>query len=115
MGLEMKNPENCENSVRNRKKKENVPEKSEISVKNSSSKSSEKMEIEQVKKLGQDEVSEVESKSESKSQHHNDVAKVTIKESSFKIRLEFDPMSIALFTLAIVTRFFRLSEPRNVV
>lgn len=36
-------------------------------------------------------------------------------DGSFRFRLEFDPMSIALFTLAIVTRFFRLSEPKNVV
>ena len=34
---------------------------------------------------------------------------------NFRIRIELDPMSIALFTLAVVTRFFRLSEPRNVV
>lgn len=118
MGLEMKNPENCENSLRNRKKKENVQDKSEINVKNSSSKSSEKMEtIEPSNKLAQDEVLKAE-KSDSKSQKLNGVKpddKVDVKESNFKIRLEFDPMSIALFTLAIVTRFFRLSEPRNVV
>lgn len=110
----MKNPENSENSLRNRKKKEDVQEKSEISVKNSSSKSSEKMEAEQSRKLAQDEVSEV-GKSDSKSQQRNEDIKVVVRERSFRIRLEFDPMSIALFTLAIVTRFFRLSEPRNVV
>lgn len=36
-------------------------------------------------------------------------------DKNFRIKLEFDPMSIALFALAVVTRFYKLSEPKNVV
>lgn len=114
MGLEMKTPENSENSLRNRKKKENVQEKSEQSLKNSS-KSSEKMETEEVEKVEQEnEILNIKKKIESKSLHDLK-AENAEDNSNFKIRFELDPMSIALFTIAIVTRFFKLSEPRNVV
>lgn len=105
MGTEMKTPENSENSLRNRKKKENVVEKCEKSVKNSS-KSSEKMEA---KSTTEERVEPKLKVNEAKAQDNQ------ITRDTFRIRLEFDPMSIALFALAIVTRFFRLSEPRNVV
>ena len=110
----MKTPEDSENSLRNRKKKENVQEKSEQSVKNSS-KSSEKMETEAAKKVEQEnEILNIKKKTESKS--HQDLKSEDAEgNSNFRIRLEIDPMSIALFTIAIVTRFFKLSEPRNVV
>lgn len=110
----MKSPESCESSLRNRKKKENVSEKSEKSAKNPS-KSSEKMEDipkevdersssdEKLKFIGESDSTDRGSGVES---HRNE---------NFRIRLEIDPMSIALFALAIVTRFYRLAEPRNVV
>jgi hypothetical protein len=112
MGTEMKSPENCENTVRNRKKKENVQDKS---VK-SSPKSTEDESVKEVdhKKIPQEENLKIKQQNESnmKTQISNESLGA---ERNFRIRLEFDPMSIALFTLAIVTRFFRLSEPRNVV
>lgn len=114
MGTEMKSPESCESSLRNRKKKENVQEKS---VKNSS-KSSEKMEIEGSVKMEQQQGEDLNSNfmQQSESKSRNDLETTErAPEKNFRIRLELDPMSIALFTLAVVTRFFRLSEPRNVV
>jgi HD-GYP domain-containing protein (c-di-GMP phosphodiesterase class II) len=113
MGLEMKTPENCENSLRNRKKKENVEEKSEKSVKNSM----EKVESEKVEQP-QEENLKVKENTERKSpnEKENDTnGQFVGGDKNFRIRVEFDPMSIALFTLAVVTRFFKLSEPRNVV
>lgn len=113
MGTEMKSPESCESSLRNRKKKENVQEKS---VKNSS-KSSEKMEIEgsvKMEQQGKDLNLNFMQQSESKARNDLETTE-RAPEKNFRIRLELDPMSIALFTLAVVTRFFRLSEPRNVV
>lgn len=123
MGFEMKTQENSENSFRNRKKKENTQEKSEQSLKNSS-KSSEKTETESAKKVFQEENSrengDVKTKREveAKCLQEDSSEALTREEgnsSVFRIRLELDPMSIALFLLAIVTRFFKLSEPRNVV
>lgn len=113
MGLEMKTPENCENSLRNRKKKENVVEKSEKSVK----KSMEKVESEKVERP-QEENLKVEEKMKRKlAIEKENVTNGQFNEAdkNFRIRLEFDPMSIALFTLAIITRFYKLSEPKNVV
>lgn len=95
MGTEMKSPENSETSVRNRKKKEITTEKCEKSAKVTSKEA----EIDDVTKPERPDLKMDEQ----------------IRASSFKLRLEFDPMSIALFTLAVATRFFRLSEPRNVV
>lgn len=99
----MKSPESCESSLRNRKKKENV------SVKNSL-KSPEKMEDLDLKEVEQPQ--EKDSKVDKVPQL---VSKDAPKDSNFRIRFEFDPMSIALLALAIITRFFKLSEPRNVV
>lgn len=113
MGTEMKSPESCESSLRNRKKKENVQEKSG----KNSSKSSEKMEIEgsvKMEQQGEDSNLNFMQQSESKSRYDLETTE-RAPEKNFLIRLELDPMSIALFTLAVVTRFFRLSEPRNVV
>jgi hypothetical protein len=109
MGLEMKTPENCENSLRNRKKKENVAEKSERVVK----KTTEKVENHKVEQ-SQEENLKIKEKSAEKLQSEAEIVS-DVQSKDFRIRIEFDPMSIALFTLAIVTRFFRLSEPRNIV
>lgn len=117
MGTEMKTPENCESSLRSRKKKENVQEKSEQSVKSSSS-TSEKMEADSLKKIEQQHEKNLKFKPESDSKSRNDQEsseEVAASNRNFRLKLEFDPMSIVLFTLAIVTRFFKLSEPRNVV
>jgi hypothetical protein len=106
MGTEMKTPENSDNTLRNRKRKENVSEKCDKSV-NNSSKSTEKMEAKS---------SVEEEKMELKVDKVKAQAQETqISKETFRIRLEFDPMSIALFALALVTRFYRLAEPRNVV
>lgn len=113
----MKIPENSETSLRNRKKKENVPEKSEKSVKNSS-KSSEKMkECSEVPDVlnGVKEPVKFEEEIKHKGDTSDQVSSAKRSDENFRIRIEFDPMSIALFTLAIVTRFFKLSEPRNIV
>lgn len=107
----MKTPENSENSLRTRKRKENVQEKSEQSVKNSS-KSSEKTETESGRKVEREENENLKIKEKIESESPQ---APTDNKSSFRLKLELDPMSIALFILAIVTRFFRLSEPRNVV
>lgn len=109
----MKSPESCESSIRNRKKKDG-PEKSEKSAKNSS-KSSEKMEDipnEVDERSQSDESLKFNGKSDSTDQGS---AVEGHQHQNFRVRLEIDPMSIALFILAIVTRFYRLSEPRNVV
>lgn len=113
MGLEMTTPENCESSLRNRKKKENGSEKSEKSVK----KTTEKVESEE-KQKPQEESLKVKEKPEEKfSCEKENVAngQFSERDKNFRIKLEFDPMSIVLFTLAIITRFFKLSEPKNVV
>lgn len=94
MGTEMKTPENCENLLRNRKKKVKSLEKST------------EAEID-------DEVKE--KKVEKDSNETNFNFKVIEKSQNFALRLEFDPMSMALLAFALATRFFRLSEPRNVV
>lgn len=109
----MKTPENCESSLRNRKKKENVQEKVQQSVTNLS-KSSEKMEDDPSNQVEQQREKSLKFKSESESKSEDDQGTVE-SFKSFRLKLEFDPMSIALFTLAIVTRFYKLSEPRNVV
>jgi predicted PilT family ATPase len=110
MGLEMKTPENCENSLRNRKKKENGSEKSE----KSSQKSTEKVENEKVEQFQEEVKEKTERKSLNKKENDSN-GQFVVGEKNFRIRFELDPMSIALFTLAVVTRFFRLAEPRNVV
>lgn len=118
MGAEMKTLENCDSSLRNRKKKENVVEKSEKSVKNLY-KTSEKMETEVSSKMEQQQQEKMlnnKLKTDSKSQSDDSTTELLASnDSNFRIKLEFDPMSIALLTLAIITRFFKLSEPRNVV
>lgn len=106
----MKTPENGENSLRNRKKKENVLEKSEKSVE----KSTDKVENEKVEQP-QEEKLKVKAKTERKSLNEKENGHFNEDDKNFRIKLEFDPMSIALFSLAIVTRFYKLSEPRNVV
>lgn len=98
----MKTPESCENSVRNRKRRENVPERS---VKNSSKSSESEVEQPQEENLKIKDPTEKPSRVEEKN----------VEERNFRLKLEFDPMSIVLFTLAVVTRFHKLSEPRNVV
>lgn len=119
MGSELKTIENCENVIRNRKNKDKQNENTEKSSKNklkqiervSSEKPSHQVEAE-------DEIAQIKasikmaSKSEEKPQQTSQEKSSPI---NFTIKIEFDPMSIALFLLAIVTRFFRLSEPKNVV
>ncbi|CAO1319292.1 unnamed protein product [Diamesa serratosioi] len=49
-------------------------------------------------------------------QESKQVKQQSIKhEEKFTINVQFDLMSVLLFALAIVTRFFKLSEPKNVV
>lgn len=111
----MKTPEDCGNSLRNRKQKKNVQETSEEKVKNlfefaedcgSLKKIDETLRTNFPIKKPTEMRSEIH-----KSSNTNDIT----DNRNFTIKIEFDPMSIALFTIAIVTRFFRLSEPRNVV
>lgn len=102
MGTEMKTPESGEGSLRNRKRKENVSVKS--SMKSEKLVEEDKMEVEQPK-VDELKVPRVVA----------DAPTTTATDTSFRIRLEFDPMSIVLLSLALVTRFFRLSEPNNVV
>lgn len=50
------------------------------------------------------------------SQESNEVKQQSIEhEKKFTINVQFDLMSVLLFALAIVTRFYKLSEPKNVV
>lgn len=98
MGTEMKTPENSENILRNRKKKVKIIEKSSENEVNNEDYDDKK---EKKRILVNEET------------NHN--FKVIDKNENFVFRLEFDPMSIALLAIALATRFFRLSEPRNVV
>jgi hypothetical protein len=95
MGTEMKTPENSENLLRNRKKK-----------------------VKSVEKSSENEVNDENDDKKDKKKIVNETNlnfKVIEKSENFVFRLEFDPMSIALLAIALATRFFRLSEPRNVV
>jgi hypothetical protein len=98
MGTEMKTPENSENILRNRKKKVKIIEKSSEN---------------EVKNEDYDDKKEKKKILVNEETNHN--FKVIDKNENFVFRLEFDPMSIALLAIALATRFFRLSEPRNVV
>ena len=113
MGLEMKKPENCENSLRNRKNKENVGDKSEKISKIADEVERQKVEHSQREILKTKE--ETDRKVQKEQGTHLSNVQFEEGDKNFRIRIEFDPISIALLTLAIVTRFFRLSEPRNVV
>lgn len=99
MGTEIKTPESGESSLRNRKRKENV------SVKNSSKTEDEEDDLKEVEQPLEEDL-----KAEQPTRDQPIVAA-----ANFRLRLEFDPMSIVLLTLALITRFYRLSEPRNVV
>lgn len=117
MGSELKALENCENIIRNRKQKTNHKDEGEKLTKVKKQTNSEKSEPQQ-----KDEIAKIDSKPPSgspeteKQELLNTRQQISPRESiKFTIKIEFDPMSIALFTLAIATRFFRLSEPRNVV
>ncbi|CRK93645.1 CLUMA_CG007174, isoform A [Clunio marinus] len=103
MGTEIKSQENCENSLRNRKKKEALTQNNVL-------KSSEKSEVKPQNESKGKVENQQQIESTTKPQIHEER-----NDKSFRIRLEFDPMSVVLFTLAIITRFFKLSEPRNVV
>lgn len=111
----MKSPENCDTSLRSRKRKESAAEKSVKNV----SKTSEKMETDVTSKVEQQQQQQQEKnlniKYKSESEDSTTTEQFPSSDRNFRIRLEFDPMSIALLTLAIITRFFKLSEPRNVV
>ncbi|XP_070496483.1 protein O-mannosyltransferase 1 [Chironomus tepperi] len=116
MGTEMKAPENCENIVRNRKQKSAQVEHSEKTAKvqtNGTEQIENKEDIKKSKELKK--TSENPKSNERLIQQESEVTTNDKSNSNFVIKIEFDPMSIALFTLAIVTRFFRLSEPRNIV
>ena len=124
MGTETKVIENCENIIRNRNPKKILIKTSEISAK-------EKIKlVEQLKHKENDDKqeeatikeSELQETSTKDTQSHEKINEKELESttnnkssSKFTIKVEFDLMSIALFTLAIITRFFRLSEPRNVV
>lgn len=117
MGTEVKVLENCENIIRNRKQKVNHKDDTEKLTKVKKQINSEKSDH-QIK----DEIAKIDSKPSSGSTETekqdllNTRQQIPPRETiKFTIKIEFDPMSIALFTLAIVTRFFRLSEPQNVV
>lgn len=113
MGTELKTPENCENNLRNRKQKNTQNENSEKSPKD---KLKQKDTAEQQNK---DEIAKTESKSSmgsiEKQQQIPEKNILPNEAVNFIIKIEFDPMSIALLILALATRFFRLSEPKNVV
>lgn len=110
----MKVPENCENVVRNRKQKSAQTEVVEKPVKNltkvTESKETKENDNKKFKEPEKVKLSKSHQKLENESPI-NDNNSTT----NFTIKIEFDPMSIALFTVAIITRFFRLSEPRNIV
>lgn len=112
MGTEMKAPESSENVLRNRKQKSAPAESVEKTVKNDQNesvalkKNDNKMDKMKIKE---------EDEKKSNKKLANDKLIQTESEQNFTIKIEFDPMSIALFALAIITRFFRLSEPKNVV
>jgi predicted nuclease with TOPRIM domain len=116
MGSELKTIENCENVLRNRKQKNTQNENAEKPSKEKS-KQSEKVFTEKSEVVATNENNKI---AKIKSETSNEMPEVqkqisTQQHTKFTIKIEFDPMSIALFMLAIATRFFRLSEPRNVV
>lgn len=102
MGTEIKTPESGESSLRNRKRKENV------SVKNSPKSSKTEDEEDDLKEVEQPLEENLKAEQPTRDQP-------IVAAANFRLRLEFDPMSIVLLTLALITRFYRLSEPRNVV
>jgi hypothetical protein len=117
MGSELKALENCENIIRNRKQKTTHKDEAEKLTKVKKQTNLEKSDHQQ-----KDEIAKKDSKPSSgsteteKQELLKGEQQISPRESiKFTIKIEFDPMSIALFTLALVTRFFRLSEPRNVV
>lgn len=113
----MKAPENCENIIRNRKQKSAQVESSEKTVKVQTKITEQitenKEDLKKSKELKK--AAENPKSDERLIQEESEAATNDNSISNFTIKIEFDPMSIALFTLAIVTRFFRLSEPRNIV
>lgn len=117
MGSELKALENCENIIRNRKQKVTHKDETEKLTKVKKQTNLEKSDHKE-----KDEIAKIESKptmgsDETEKRELLDTRQqISPRETiKFTIKIEFDPMSIALFTLALVTRFFRLSEPRNVV
>jgi hypothetical protein len=123
MGTELKTPENCETFIRNRKQKGTSQENGE-KLKKSQTKVTEIVaDVKLQKKLdlpSKDDDVDSENSTSNKKTIENSIQEIRNVENSnenrnFTIKIEFDPMSIALFTLAIITRFFRLAEPRNVV
>lgn len=116
MGTELKVVENCENIIRNRKQKASNKDEGEklMKVKKQSVEKSEHQQKDEIAK--NDSETSPRSTETEKQELSNIEHQILSRESiKFTIKIEFDPMSIALFTLAILTRFFRLSEPRNVV
>lgn len=63
------------------------------------------------------EIKECETKSTKKTHQESKQVKPDViqHEKKFTINVQFDLMSVLLFALAILTRFFKLSEPKNVV
>lgn len=120
MGTELKTPENCENTLRNRKQKNTQNENSEKSLKDKV-KHVEKVIAEKSNQQNKDEIAKIQSNSTMRSTEDEKQQQIPQKSLlpqeavNFIIKIEFDPMSIALFILALATRFFRLSEPKNVV
>jgi hypothetical protein len=115
MGTEIKTPENCENALRNRKQSRTVCDTSEKLQK--PQKTRENINDEEFPSKSKKNLAEFkeEKKKPLEPQKNDKFKNETEKNKNFTIKLEFDPMSIVLFTMAICTRFFRISEPRNVV
>lgn len=117
MGSELKALENCENIIRNRKQKATHKDETEKLTK-----VKKQINLEKSDKKEEDEIAKIDSKPSSRSTETEKQELLSTRQQispretiKFTIKIEFDPMSIALFTLALITRFFRLSEPRNVV
>lgn len=122
MGTEIKPPENCENTLRNRNRKNTQNENSEKPSKDKL-KQTEKVISEKSDTQNKDEIAKIQSNftlgsTENEKQQQQQIPQKNLlpqEAVNFIIKIEFDPMSIALLILALATRFFRLSEPKNIV
>lgn len=102
MGTEIKTPESCETLLRNRKKKEK------------------KVETEEPNPIEEDDDDlKIKLRNSTDENSWEKSESFTVVQSSeggnFSLKLEFDPMSVALLVFALLTRFYRLAEPRHVV
>lgn len=103
MGTKIETPESCETQLRNRKKKEKKVE--------SQTEESPPSDEDDLKKKLRNFTNE-------KFVEKPDTSAFVVSNNEgghFTLRLEFDPMSVALLIVGLLTRFYRLAEPRNVV